>query len=272
MKRVVAILGSGVAALGAALFWFGAYDISATDQHLAPTYWLLEAGMRRAVLQRAKRIEVPPLDDAAMIAEGAAHFRVSCAQCHGAPGVAPEPFALGMLPVPTNLAYTARAWRPAEMFWTIREGIKMTGMPAWRYRLDERETWTVVAFLNAMPVLSPERYRELTAVAPSTASARRTQPAPQVPDADRGRKAIHQYACVTCHEIPGIVGSNAPVGPPLRGVARRTFLAGVLPNSGDAMIRWLVSPQKISPGSAMPDLGVTEHDAADIAAYLATLD
>jgi mono/diheme cytochrome c family protein len=228
--------------------------------------------MRRAVIQRARRIDVPPLDDERKIAEGAGHFKALCVHCHGAPGIAPEPFALGMLPVPANLAYTARTWREAELFWTIREGIKMTGMPAWRYRLDDAQMWSIVAFLRVLPTLSPERYREVATAAPAPAMTARRSTALLVPDASRGPKAIQQYACVTCHVIPGIVGSNAPVGPPLEGVATRAFLAGVLPNSPDAMIRWLVSPQTISPGSAMPDLGVTVQDAADIAAYLATLD
>ena len=76
---------------------------------------------------------------------------------------------------------------------------------------------------------------------------------------------------MTCHAIPGIVGSNAPVGPPLAGIGTRALIAGVLPNTGDAMIRWLRSPQSIRPQGAMPNLGVTEQDAADMAAYLATL-
>jgi mono/diheme cytochrome c family protein len=272
MKRLIAILLAAVCALGGVLFWLGAYDISATDQHLAPTYALLDTGMRRAVIQRARQIEVPPLGDASRIAEGAGYYKALCAHCHGAPGIAPEPYALGMLPVPANLAYTAKTWRDAELFWTIREGIKMTGMPAWRYRLDDTQMWSIVAFLRVLPTLSPERYREVAAAAPVPPNGARRSTALLVPDAARGRRAIQQYACVTCHVIPGIVGSNAPVGPPLGGIAERAFVAGVLPNSGDAMIRWLVSPQTISPGSAMPDLGVTVQDAADIAAYLATLD
>ncbi len=76
---------------------------------------------------------------------------------------------------------------------------------------------------------------------------------------------------MTCHVIPGIVGSNAPVGPPLTGIGSRPFIAGVLPNSPETMIQWLRSPQSISPNNAMPNLGVTEQDAADIAAYLVTL-
>ena len=89
---------------------------------------------------------------------------------------------------------------------------------------------------------------------------------------DIGIEAINQYACVTCHEIPGIVGANAPVGPPLKGVASRVMLGGVLPNSPENMVLWLRHPQKVAPLSAMPDLGVTEQDARDIAAYLATLE
>jgi cytochrome c2 len=98
------------------------------------------------------------------------------------------------------------------------------------------------------------------------------QPAPDAaPDAARGRKAIHQYACVTCHAIPGIVGPNAPVGPPLAAIGTRGFIAGVLPNTPQNMVRWLRHPQAVNPRSAMPDLGVTERDAHDIAAYLSTL-
>jgi cytochrome c1 len=91
------------------------------------------------------------------------------------------------------------------------------------------------------------------------------------PSARRGKQAINQYACVTCHAIPGIVGPNAPVGPPLAGVGSRLMLGGVLPNSPENMARWLRQPQKVAPLTAMPDLDVTERDARDIAAYLSTL-
>jgi cytochrome c2 len=90
-------------------------------------------------------------------------------------------------------------------------------------------------------------------------------------DAARGRRALEQYACVTCHAIPGVVGANAPVGPPLGGVGARTMLGGVLPNSPENMARWLREPQRYAPLTAMPNLGVTERDARDMAAYLATL-
>ncbi|HEX6267802.1 MAG TPA: c-type cytochrome [Burkholderiales bacterium] len=269
MRTLIVLAAIALAGLagGAVFAWLGIYDISATDQHLRHTYWLLDTSMRRSIKRRAGDIEVPDLSDPAKVQAGAFLYRQHCLQCHGAPGVAPEPFALGMTPVPVPLVHTARAWSPAEMFWVVKEGLKMTGMPAWKYRMSDEHIWAVVAFLPAMARLSPAEFAALRSEPP--------QPAPEAahetPDAKRGKRAINQYACVTCHEIPGIVGANAPVGPPLAGIGSRTMLGGVLPNSPENMVRWLREPQELAPLTAMPDLGVTERDARDIAAYLATL-
>ena len=252
---------------GAAFVWLGLYDISATDQHLAPTYRLLDVAMRRSVKQRAEEIAVPDLSGEASIRAGAFLYRQHCRQCHGAPGVAPAPFALGMTPVPVPQVHTARHWQPAEIFWVIKEGIKMTGMPAWKYRLSDEQIWSIVAFLPAMAHLTPAEYAALRPAPPESAQ----DVLKEKPNAKRGEQAINQYACVTCHEIPGIVGANAPVGPPLAGIGSRLMLGGVLHNSPENMVRWLREPQKFAPLTAMPDLGVSERDARDIAAYLATL-
>ena len=90
-------------------------------------------------------------------------------------------------------------------------------------------------------------------------------------DVRRGRVAIRQYACQTCHVVPGVTGADALVGPPLNGMARRLYLGGVVPNTPDNMIEWIRYPQRVDPLSAMPDLGVSDRDARDIAAYLYTL-
>jgi len=87
----------------------------------------------------------------------------------------------------------------------------------------------------------------------------------------RGRIALQQYACTTCHVIPGIVGAKGLAGPPLTGWANRIYIAGLLPNTPDDLVLWLRDPQRISPGTAMPNLGVTERDAWDMAAYLFSL-
>jgi cytochrome c2 len=90
-------------------------------------------------------------------------------------------------------------------------------------------------------------------------------------DAARGRELIRQYGCGTCHSIPGVTGANGLVGPPLAGIASRSYIGGVLPNAPDNMLRWLHDPRAVDPLTAMPNVGVTESDARHIAAYLYTL-
>jgi len=95
----------------------------------------------------------------------------------------------------------------------------------------------------------------------------------QITNADpgRGRTAMRRYGCGSCHTIPGVAGALGLVGPPLGGVSQRVFIAGVLPNQPDNMIRWLENPPGIDSKTAMPNMGVTVRDARDIAAYLYTL-
>lgn len=103
------------------------------------------------------------------------------------------------------------------------------------------------------------------------AGCRRSEPtAPRVVDGDaqRGAVAIARHGCGACHRIPGIDGARGVVGPSLADLARRTFLAGALPNDAGNLVRWIRDPQAIEPGTIMPRLGVSEGDATDIAAYL----
>lgn len=87
-------------------------------------------------------------------------------------------------------------------------------------------------------------------------------------DPDRGAQALRLYGCVTCHVAPGIVGADQRVGPTLVGFTERRYVAGALPNTPENAIRWIVAPQEIEPGSAMPDMGVDPQTARDIVAYL----
>lgn len=87
----------------------------------------------------------------------------------------------------------------------------------------------------------------------------------------RGREAIARYGCGACHNVPGVNGANGVVGPPLDNIGDRTYLAGQLPNNPDNMKRWISQPQSIEPGTAMPNMNVSESDARDVAAYLYTL-
>lgn len=86
-----------------------------------------------------------------------------------------------------------------------------------------------------------------------------------------GRALIRRYGCGSCHVIPGVSGANGLVGPPLTSFSRRTFIAGELPNTPENLVRWLMNPPAVQPHNAMPDLGLTKHQARDVAAYLYTL-
>ncbi len=87
----------------------------------------------------------------------------------------------------------------------------------------------------------------------------------------RGATLIKQFGCGSCHAVPGVSGADGKVGPPLGGIADRIYVAGMLRNTPDNMARWLMHPQQIVPGNAMPDMGVSTQQARDMAAYLATL-
>jgi cytochrome c len=90
-------------------------------------------------------------------------------------------------------------------------------------------------------------------------------------DPERGAAVIGSVGCGSCHTIPGIRAADGVVGPPREGVGRRRYIAGELPNRPDTMVRWLLDPQAIEPDTGMPDLGLTEAEARDVAAYLFTL-
>lgn len=89
-------------------------------------------------------------------------------------------------------------------------------------------------------------------------------------DPARGRLAIRHHGCGSCHTIPGVGRADGRVGPSLAGIGDRLYLAGRLPNTPANLITWIRHPQAVEPGNAMPEMGVTEEDARDIAAHLYT--
>jgi cytochrome c2 len=88
---------------------------------------------------------------------------------------------------------------------------------------------------------------------------------------DAGKAAIGRYNCGACHRIPGIAGATGATGPALNGIAVRAQIAGVLVNNPDNLARWLRAPQQVLPGNGMPDQGIGEQEARDMAAYLYTV-
>lgn len=115
--------------------------------------------MVHSVRRRACGIRPPRHFAPAQVAAGFCTYERHCVACHGAPGIARQGWANGMNPDPPYLIDAPLRWRRAELFWIVRNGIKLTGMPAWKGTLSDRQTWDLVAFLAAVPRLPPQTYR-----------------------------------------------------------------------------------------------------------------
>ncbi len=172
MKLIKAMLVlSGAGLIGGMLFvYLGVFNVAADDPHTKPVYWLMEAVRERSIAMRVRGIEVPTLDDPAMITAGGADYNEMCSGCHLKPGVAGSEMASAMYPQPPKLAKIKRD-NPAETFWIIKHGFKMSGMPAWGLTHDDRRMWAMVAFLQQLPRLTPAQYQILTARSADDSSA-----------------------------------------------------------------------------------------------------
>jgi cytochrome c len=90
-------------------------------------------------------------------------------------------------------------------------------------------------------------------------------------DPASGRRSVEARHCGVCHEISALTGAAGVIGPPLDHFAVRSFIAGHLPNTPPNLVAWIRSPQSVDPRTAMPTLGLGEHEARNVAAYLYTL-
>jgi len=166
-----AILGFVLALLaGGALFVYsGVFNVSARWEDPAWLAWLLETVRERSIETRAEPIPVPrDLEDPARARRGLEHYAEMCQWCHGAPGEEESEIAKGLNPPPPQLAGREEEGEehdPRELFWVIKNGIRMTGMPAWGPTHDDEELWDLVAAVRRLPELSPEAYRAATAAA-----------------------------------------------------------------------------------------------------------
>ena len=152
-----------IVAGGLAYIFSGVYYIGADRPHWAVTAWLLDQARDRSIDEHAEGIAVPAgLDNPAKIAEGAGHFARHCVACHGAPGVRPGELANGLYPRPPNLKAVAASESPAELFWVIKHGIKMSGMPAWSEQSDDA-LWAMVGFIQKLPKMNAQDYQGLLA-------------------------------------------------------------------------------------------------------------
>ena len=170
VRRVAQTVGAlaAVAVVAvAATIYLGAYDVAADVPHARPVVWLLELARDRSIAVRARRILVPTdLGDSARIAAGAGLYDDMCSGCHLAPGMERTEISRGLNPRAPELERRS-GLTPAESFWIIKHGVKMTGMAAWGRTHSDTLIWDMVAFLQRLPALTPDQYRALVKSAPA---------------------------------------------------------------------------------------------------------
>lgn len=276
-RRKVVLLVTGAILLvilggvgGIVMLLSGAYSTAATTQHFRITHRLLDAGLRYSVRSYARDVEVPALDAPGMFERGASCYQTYCVQCHGAPGIGRDAEGRGMLPIASNLAQSAREWPPEWLYYVTKKGVRMSGMPAWEFRMSEDSLWSTVVFLMELPFLSHAQYAEIAQRA--NLECELPEQAPTSVDEDYAKIVFRQYACHSCHRIEGVVGPKSYVGPALVDWSKRKYVAGVLPNNEENLVRFIRDPQAVSERSLMPNLEVTDVHAREMARYLLALE
>lgn len=146
--------------------YLGLYNVGAALPHNAFAYWVFSTTMDNSVRRHAEEIKVPPLSDPALERQGAGFYREACVSCHGAPGVERSGIGSGLSPMPSDLAKTVPGWTSAELFWIVNNGIDMSGMPSFRHIYQDMEIWSIVAFLERLPGLTPPDYETMLETPP----------------------------------------------------------------------------------------------------------
>jgi mono/diheme cytochrome c family protein len=162
IAAIVATLAIAAGGAAAGFVYAGIYDIGADAPHTKPVFWLIEQFRDRSIAVRSKNLAEPAdLADSQRIAAGGQLYASLCTGCHLAPGMKNTDLSRGLYPKAPQLAYGTDL-SPAEEFWIVKHGIKLTAMPAWGRTHDDVALWNLVAFLNAMPLLDPAGYRAAT--------------------------------------------------------------------------------------------------------------
>ena len=155
-----------IAAFGGIFIYAGVYSIGADSPHSRLVYNLLQDLRQNAVARGAQGIAVPKdLNDPRRIAAGAGLYQEMCTGCHLGPGLERTEMSQGLYPPAPELA-RGDDLSPAEQFWTIKHGVKLTAMPAWGKTHNDELIWDMVAFIRQMPKMSPEQYKATVASAP----------------------------------------------------------------------------------------------------------
>jgi len=184
---ILGVAATALAMLGASAY-FGPFNVAADVPHSDLTSRAIALVRDRSIAAEAADLTVPNLADRDLITLGAEHYSEMCTGCHLAPGITTSELRQGLYPAPPD--FSARiSLRPAEAFWVIKHGIKMSAMPAWGGTHDDRTIWAMVAFLQQLPTLDAKAYAALTG-------------APDAADRDHDASDQDHDHNVALHDVP----------------------------------------------------------------------
>jgi mono/diheme cytochrome c family protein len=155
---IIAILIIG----GLIFIYSGMYDISAMVHHNKLTLWMVNTLTDNSIKHNTiNDVKVPDLSDSSLIRTGFLHYREMCVDCHEGTGLEKSEISKGLYPSPPNLSKVTDEWTPQQLFWIIKNGLKMTGMPAFGPTHSDDKIWAIVAFTKQLRTMSKEQYQML---------------------------------------------------------------------------------------------------------------
>jgi len=160
IKTAVALVSVTLLAI-AGYAYSGLYDVAASQPDSAVVRWLLVTARDRSIDRRAAGVTVPSLTDPKLVEEGFEHYHEMCTGCHLAPGMDSSEMREGLNPQPPVFSKLAPGASPARLFWVIKNGVKMTAMPAWGTSHSDEMIWAMVAFLERLPTMTPAEYQAM---------------------------------------------------------------------------------------------------------------
>jgi mono/diheme cytochrome c family protein len=152
---------------GFAYFYSGQFDVAASSPDSAFAQWVLDTTMTRSVVAKAVSVDQPPKFTDEMVKDGFEHYDEMCTICHAGPGIKQSEISKGLNPPAPDLSDAVKDWTPRQLFWIVKQGVKMTGMPSFGATHTDEEVWSIVAFIEQLPGMSAEEYQQMKHEAPA---------------------------------------------------------------------------------------------------------
>ncbi len=163
----IVVLGILAGLGGLLVMYSGVINVGADAPNIGAVEWVLGTSSDRSIERHASGKPPSDLTASQTLLLGAAHYKAMCVVCHGAPGVEPSEISQGLNPEAPDLKDAGANWPDARIYWVVKHGIRMTGMPAFGKTHGEKELWAMVAFVKKYPSLTPESYQALMKKAPN---------------------------------------------------------------------------------------------------------